>query len=405
MAVSVYSVSQISGYIKNMFVTDYLLNQVCVKGEISNCKYHYSGHIYFTLKDEGASLSCVMFSASRKGLGFKLEEGMQVKVTGQISTYEKGSSYELFARLIEQDGRGDLYMQYELLKKELEERGLFADEYKQPIPKYITRLGVVTASTGAAIHDIINISSRRNPYVQVYLYPAQVQGEGAAATIVKGIETLDAMGLDCIIVGRGGGSIEDLWAFNEEIVAQAVFDCGTPVISAVGHETDFTIVDFVADLRAPTPSAAAELAVFDYKEFIDKCESYRRRMSRVMERELSDFKNRISLYKLMLEKGNPSNRLIEQKRRLIDLNNRIDNIMMDRLGAAKHRLAVLSERLNGNSPLTKISSGYAFVTLQNGERLKSVAQVSAGDRINISLADGQITAVAAECRKSSVYKA
>lgn len=397
MASKVYSVSQISGYIKNMFVTDYLLNSVCVSGEVSNCKYHTSGHLYFTLKDEDAAISCVMFSAARKGLKFRLSEGMMVRVSGTISVYERDGRYELFARMIEQDGKGNLYLQFERLKEELEDRGLFADEYKHKIPRFARRIGVVTASTGAAIQDIRNISARRNPYVQIYLYPAQVQGIGAAETIVRGIEALDSMGLDCIIVGRGGGSIEDLWAFNEEIVAQAVFDCSTPVISAVGHETDFTITDFVADMRAPTPSAAAELAVFDYYAFVESLESYRHRLDRVMERNLISLKNRVSVYKMILEKGHPSRKLEERKQLLNDADNRIRAAMERRLSDNKHRLAVLMEKLKGNSPLSKISSGYAFVTKENGERLKSIKQISSGDRIYVNLADGRISAVVEEC--------
>ncbi len=396
MAVSVYTVSQISGYIKNMFVTDYLLSSVCVSGEISNCKYHYSGHIYFTLKDETACISCVMFAGNRRGLNFKLEEGMKVKVTGTVSIYERDSKYELFAGKIEQDGQGDLYLRYEALKQELEDRGMFSPEYKQSVPRFATKVGIVTASTGAAIQDIINVSSRRNPYVQLYLYPAQVQGTGAAETIVKGIEVLDTMGLDCIIIGRGGGSIEDLWAFNEEIVAQAVFDCETPVISAVGHETDYTIVDFVSDMRAPTPSAAAELAVFDYYEFINSCENYKYRLSRIMERSLNTLKNRISVYQMMLEKGHPSKRLEEKKAALKDFEGRIKISMEHKLITDRHRLAVLTERLKGSSPLSKISSGYAFVTKSTGERLKSIEQVCVGDEVYINLADGRIRAIVEE---------
>ncbi len=260
---SIYSVTQVNSYIKNMFVQDYLLSRISVRGEISNCKYHTSGHIYFTLKDKSGTLSAVMFAGQRKGLNFQLQEGQQVIVTGSIDVYERDGRYQLYAREIKKEGIGDLFERFQKLRDELEDMGMFAAEYKQPIPKYAKTVGVVTASTGAAIRDIMNISARRNPYVQLVLYPALVQGEQAKYSIVKGIKTLDAMGLDVIIVGRGGGSIEDLWAFNEEIVARAIFECSTPVISAVGHETDVTIADYVADMRAPTPSAAAELAVFD----------------------------------------------------------------------------------------------------------------------------------------------
>lgn len=265
---SVYSVSQVNTYIKNMFAQDFALNRIQVKGEVSNLKYHTSGHIYFTLKDGGSALAAVMFAGRRAaGLKFRMQEGQQVIVRGSIEVYERDGRYQLYAKEIEPDGTGDLYRRFVELRDRLEEMGMFAGEYKQPIPRYARTVGIVTASTGAAIRDIMNISARRNPYVQLVLFPAQVQGEGAVPSIVKGIEVLDRMGLDVIIVGRGGGSIEDLWAFNEEAVARAIFACRTPVISAVGHETDVTIADYVADLRAPTPSAAAELAVFDYAQF------------------------------------------------------------------------------------------------------------------------------------------
>ena len=257
MAGSIYSVAQVNSYIKNLFVQDFLLNRISVRGEVSNCKYHTSGHIYFTLKDKSGTLSAVMFAGQRKGLTFQLQEGQQVVVTGSIDIYERDGRYQLYAREIKRDGVGDLFERFQKLRDELEEMGMFAAEYKKPIPKYAKTIGIVTASTGAAIHDIINITARRNPYVQLILYPALVQGQDAKFSIVNGIRTLDSMGLDVLIVGRGGGSMEDLWAFNEEIVARAIFECETPVISAVGHETDVTIADYVADLRAPTPSAAA----------------------------------------------------------------------------------------------------------------------------------------------------
>ena len=284
MARSIYSVKQINAYIKNMFTQDYLLGSVSVRGEVSNCKYHSSGHIYFTLKDKGSVLQAVMFAGMRGGLSFTLKEGQQVVVTGNVDVYERDGKYQLYAKRIVRDGTGSLYEQFEALKRELEERGLFAREYKQPIPRYIRTLGIVTADTGAAVRDIIDIAGRRNPHVRLILYPARVQGEGAADSIAAGLEALERLGVDCIIVGRGGGSIEDLWAFNEEKTAQAVFDCSVPVISAVGHETDYTITDFAADLRAPTPSAAAELAVYEYRTFLADLEERKRRMAEAMRR-------------------------------------------------------------------------------------------------------------------------
>ena len=277
---NVYTVAQVNTYVKNMFSQDYLLNRIYVRGEVSNCKYHGSGHIYFSLKDESGSISCVMFAGWRKGLAFPMRDGQRVIVLGSVSVYERSGSYQLYAKEIIPDGTGRLYEEYERLRRELEEMGMFAQEYKQPIPFYVKRLGIVTAPTGAAVQDIRNVALRRNPYVQLILYPAQVQGEGAADSIVRGIEALDRLGVDVLIVGRGGGSIEDLWAFNEEKVARAIFNCQTPVISAVGHETDTTIADFAADLRAPTPSAAAELAVTDMRGLLTRMQTYQRSFSR-----------------------------------------------------------------------------------------------------------------------------
>ena len=248
---SVYSVGQVNSYIKNMFTQDFMLGRIYVKGEVSNCKYHTSGHIYFSLKDETGTIACVMFAGQRGGLAFRMREGQQVIVLGSVNVYERDGRYQLYAKEIILDGAGLLYEKFEKLKQELEEMGMFEQEYKRPIPPFASTVGIVTAPTGAAIRDIIHIASRRNPYVQLYLCPALVQGEDAAESIADGIRRLDAFGVDVIIVGRGGGSIEDLWAFNEEIVARAIFACQTPVISAVGHETDTTIADYVADLRAP----------------------------------------------------------------------------------------------------------------------------------------------------------
>ena len=283
---NIYSVGQVNTYIKNMFTQDFMLSRISVKGEVSNCKYHTSGHIYFSLKDETGTINCVMFAGQRRGLAFAMKNGDKVVVQGSVSVYERDGRYQLYAREISLEGAGLLYEKYLALKQDLEEMGMFAPEYKQPIPRFIKILGVVTAPTGAAIQDIRNISYRRNPYLQIVLYPALVQGDGAVRSIVRGIQMLDAYGVDVMIVGRGGGSIEDLWAFNEEEVARAIFNCETPIISAVGHETDTTIADFVADLRAPTPSAAAELAVCDYRSVEEGFREYEKKFQHSLERHL-----------------------------------------------------------------------------------------------------------------------
>lgn len=389
---SIYTVSQVNSYIKNMFTQDFALNKISVKGEVSNCKYHPSGHIYFTLKDGGSQIGAVMFASQRKNLGFRMEEGQQVVAEGTVDVYERDGKYQLYARSVTLDGTGDLFRRFEQLRNELEEMGMFDGCYKQPIPRYAKRVGVVTASTGAAIRDIMNISARRNPYVQLILYPALVQGAEAKYSIVKGIQTLDRMNLDVIIVGRGGGSIEDLWAFNEEMVARAIFECGTPVISAVGHETDVTIADYVADMRAPTPSAAAELAVFDYSQFEAQTDLYRRTLNRGMERRLERVRYRLNQDVLRLKMHHPERQLNEKRQRLADLEDRMGRIMERRVTAGRHRLALLAGRLQSLSPLEQISRGYGFITDDGGKRLESVSQVKPGDRITVRVRDGRAVA-------------
>lgn len=394
---SVYTVSQVNAYIKNMFVQDFALNRISVKGEVSNCKYHTSGHIYFTLKDGKGTIQAVMFASQRRGLKFSLAEGQQVVARGSVDVYERDGKYQLYVNQMELDGTGDLFRRFELLRNELEEMGMFAPEYKRPIPRFARTVGIVTADTGAAVRDIMNIAARRNPYVQLVLYPALVQGAGAKESIVRGIETLDAMNLDVIIVGRGGGSIEDLWAFNEEEVARAIFACETPVISAVGHETDVTIADYVADMRAPTPSAAAELAVFDYAGFAAELMSYQNRLDRSMGIRLERAKERLKRDTLKLQYQHPGRQLREKKQRLADLENELFKTMENRLREQKHRLALAAGRLDGLSPLKKISNGFGFLTDEKGNKIESAALVSRGDRITIRLQDGSVRAEVQDC--------
>ncbi len=387
-----YSVGQVNRYVKNMFTQDFFLQKIYVKGEVSNCKYHTSGHIYFSLKDETGTMSCVMFAGHRRGLAFSMKDGDKVIVGGSVDVYERDGRYQLYAKEITLEGAGALYERYLALKQELEEMGMFAGEYKQPIPKFIRRLGVVTAPTGAAVQDIRNISYRRNPYLQIILYPALVQGAGAAESIVKGIRMLDGLNVDVIIVGRGGGSIEDLWAFNEEIVARAIFECRTPVISAVGHETDFTIADFVADLRAPTPSAAAELAVNDYRSVVESVSVYRQRMYRAMSTRLDFYRSRLANFSTKFGYLSPEYRLREQRQRLADVESSLQNAMEGKLKENRHRLSLYVERFTGLSPLRKLNQGFSYVADQEKRTLTSVKQVKNGDTIYISVTDGTIEA-------------
>lgn len=388
----VYSVTQINVYIKNMFKQDFVLNRVSIKGEISNCKYHTSGHIYFTLKDENGTISAVMFAGQAKSLSFKLNEGQKVIVNGRIDVYERDGKYQLYANEITLDGAGDLYKRFEELKNELEEMGMFSSEYKRKIPAFSRRVGIVTASTGAAIQDIINISKRRNPYVQLILFPALVQGENAKYSITKGIEILDKMNLDVIIVGRGGGSIEDLWAFNEEIVVRTIFNCNTPVISAVGHETDFTIADFVSDLRAPTPSAAAELAVADINLIEERIFSYNYVLNQNFERIIDNRRNLLDKYNLKLNYLNPINQINDKRQRTMDLEDKLNYAIKNKLNYKKHELAILSERLNGLSPLSKLYQGYAYAENSKGKSISTIHNIELNEHLKLHLSDGVIEA-------------
>lgn len=389
---SVYTISQLNAYIKNMFTQDYLLQALFVKGEVSNCKYHSSGHIYFTLKDAKGVLNCVMFAGYRQGLDFKLCEGQQVIVGGTVDVYERDGKYQLYAKQIVLDGAGLLYEKYEQLKRELEEEGMFAQEYKQPIPRFIKTLGVVTADTGAAVRDIIQIASRRNPYVQIILYPAIVQGDAAAESIVKGIRALEKHGVDVMIVGRGGGSIEDLWAFNERAVAQAVFDCSVPIISAVGHETDTTIIDFVADLRAPTPSAAAELAVTDIRDILDNLEAGKSTMEKLMRRHLQAGREHIKQYELQLRYLSPANRIRDRKMRCVQAEECLQKRMKEILLCKRQELAIYMERMKGLSPIQKLNSGFSYVEDEKGKNIRSIKQVKEGQSVKIRVSDGVIHA-------------
>lgn len=395
---NVYTVAQVNAYIKNMFTQDFMMQSIFVKGEVSNCKYHSSGHIYFTLKDEKGSIACVMFAGNRAGLRFRMEEGQQVVVFGTIDVYERDGKYQMYAKQIALDGAGVLYERFERLKEELEELGMFAPEYKQPIPRFIQKLGVVTAPTGAAVQDIINITTRRNPYVQIILYPAIVQGDQAAQSVVNGIHALERLGVDVMIVGRGGGSIEDLWAFNEKIVAQAVFDCCVPIISAVGHETDTTIIDYVADLRAPTPSAAAELAVYDVNQFLltlDGCED---ELMRCMENRLEAARLKYRNLELQLQHVSPQGKLTEQRNQMKQLAQRLQSSMERRLTGSRHEWDVYFEKLKGLSPLDKLKQGYSYSTYGEGKTLKDITDVNPEDAICVYVGNGRIDATVQETR-------
>ena len=395
----VYSVSSVNQYIKNMFSREYALSVVFVRGEISNCKYHSSGHIYFSLKDETSQITCVMFRGDRGGLDFRMENGQEVVVGGSISVYERDGKYQLYAKKIVSVGDGLLSERYEQLKKKLEQAGYFDEDRKLPIPTYVRRVGIVTAKTGAAVQDMIQIATRRNPYVQLYLYPAKVQGEGAAETIAAGVSYLDEFGVDVIIIGRGGGSMEDLWAFNEESVADAVYQCRTPVISAVGHETDYTIADFVADLRAPTPSAAAELAVYDVRQVMDELYAYKDRLARCVLAKVDYDRDHLNSAESRLRYMNPLNQIMQKRQYMAELEDRLQRTMMQLVKDRRHSLLLLAGRLDAMSPLKHLACGYAYVADEQDQMVDSVKKVKKKDMLTLTLTDGRIRAQVEEVQE------
>ena len=394
------SVSQVNMYIKNMFMRDYRLNDISVKGEISNCKYHSSGHIYFTIKDKTSQLSCVMFASMRKNLEFNLEEGQSVIVDGNISVYERDGKYQLYARNITKEGFGKLYEEYEKLKKRLLEEGLFDKSKKRKIPAYAAKIGVVTARTGAVIQDICNVSNRRNPYVQIILYPAKVQGTGAAETIIKGIKYFEKTDVDTIIIGRGGGSIEDLWAFNDEKLARVIAGCKKPIISAVGHETDTTIADYAADLRAPTPSAAAELAVYSYRETVIALREAGHSLRWQMENILKIKKLKLAGYITVIQHESPKNLINDRRMFVADMQEKMENLMRQKLVSSKHQLELYIQEMKGLSPLYKLQGGYAYVSDESGRNIKSVDELKKGEQINLAFKDGYAKAVISSKKKA-----
>lgn len=394
------SVSQVNMYIKNMFMRDYRLNDISVKGEISNCKYHSSGHIYFTIKDKTSQLSCVMFASMRKNLEFKLEEGQSVIVDGNISVYERDGKYQLYARNITKEGFGKLYEEYEKLKKRLLEEGLFDKSKKRKIPAYAAKIGVVTARTGAVIQDICNVSNRRNPYVQIILYPAKVQGTGAAETIIKGIKYFEKTDVDTIIIGRGGGSIEDLWAFNDEKLARVIAGCKKTIISAVGHETDTTIADYAADLRAPTPSAAAELAVYSYRETVIALREAGHSLRWQMENILKIKKLKLAGYITVIQHESPKNLINDRRMFVADMQEKMENLMRQKLVSSKHQLELYIQEMKGLSPLYKLQGGYAYVSDESGRNIKSVDELKKGEQINLAFKDGYAKAVISSKKKA-----
>lgn len=399
----VYSVKDVNRYIKNMFDNDLLLRNLQVQGEISNVVYHSSGHIYFTLKEEGTAIKGVMFKTYReRGLGFRLQNGQKLVISGFISVFERDGQFQLYATAISLDGRGNLYEAYEQLKQKLYEEGLFDFEVKKEIPKFPKKVGIVTAKTGAAIQDIINIAKRRNPYVQLCLYPAQVQGEGAAQTIVAGIKKLDTMGMDTIIIGRGGGSMEDLWAFNEEIVARAIYEAHTPIISGTGHEIDNTIADYVADLRAPTPSAAAELAIPDIMTTLRQVAQYEQQLKQRVQQNLNVTLQKIQMLSVKLERLSPENSLHNQMMYLDNLQDRLMALVKQNFTEKQQKCILIATKLHGLSPTAKLVGGFGYIEREDGKALKSITDVERNHTISVTVWDGKVDAVVTQIHESTM---
>lgn len=389
MTYNAISVSQLNKYIKTKFEEDEYFTNVLVEGEISNCKHHYTGHIYFTLKDENSLIKSIMFKTYTSHLDFKPEDGMKVMVLGSVSVFERDGTYQLYAKAMKQLGKvGDLRAAYEELKAKLEKEGLFEAKHKKTIPMMPQTIGVLTSNTGAVIRDIINVSTRRNPNVHIRLFPVPVQGEGAASKIAEGIRFMNQKKLaDILIVARGGGSLEDLWPFNEEVLARAIFASEIPVISAVGHETDFTIADFVADLRAPTPSAAAELAVTDITELKQNLQKYQNRYKQALLRKTQLM--RLQYEKCMANKAfTGAIQKIQEQYMIVDRNIKsIEHSIEQKLKQEKANAQKLMLKLDALSPLKTLTRGYGIVTL-NGKTAKSVKELKVGNEVQIRLQDG-----------------
>ena len=412
-----YSVSEVNNRIKNLIAGDFALNNISIKGEISNCKHHDNGHIYFTLKDERSNIKAVLWK-TRPRPDFTLEDGMKVIVRGSISVYEAGGYYQINALEIKKDGVGDLYLKLAELKKEFAEAGFFAEYHKKKIPEFARRIGIVTARTGAAIQDIIHISKDRNPYVELFLYPALVQGDGAVASIVKGIKTLDALDLDVIIIGRGGGSIEDLWAFNEKETVEAVFSSNTPIVSAVGHETDDTLTDLTADRRAATPSDAARIAVCEWSYIQERISGYELVLADVLSRRIDILKNKTENYRLKLKAHSPESILELQKRKVRVFKENLNRILKNRLNIyaselsrnsdkllmimdrnismERQKISAYADKLEALSPLKSLSRGYGYVEDEKGKRVNSINDIEVDESIKIYFTDGSARAMIKE---------
>jgi len=397
------SVSQLNEYVRRSLASDPMLQQIVITGEISNFKAHSSGHLYFSLKDEGAAIACVMFRQAASTLRFRPENGMSVRLFGSVSMYTKTGSYQFYAERMEQAGMGELYLRFEAMKERLMKEGLFDASLKKPLPLLPRGVGIITSKTGAVLHDICTVSWRRNPGMPLYLCPVKVQGEGAAQEIAAAIRQMDAMPeAEVLIVGRGGGSMEDLWPFNEECVARAIAECKTPVVSAVGHETDYTIADFVADVRAATPSAAAELCVQPREALLAAVKQQRERMAQLLLNRVGAMELRLGTLKGRLEMLSPAGRLERYALSLDGLKKRMDSCMQRSFTDNRHRLEQAILRLNASSPVQSLRRGYALL-IQGESLVRSVKEVREGQRLQVRLHDGTLGVLVEKTEGTKVY--
>jgi exodeoxyribonuclease VII large subunit len=389
MYIKTLTVSALNNYIKKVLDNDFILSNSNITGEISNFKIHSSGHIYFSLKDEHSKINCIMFRSAAKGLNFMPENGMKVVVKGRVSVYEKDGAYQLYCDEMKPEGMGELYIAFEKLKSKLQNEGFFDEEHKRPIPAYANKIGVITSPTGAAIRDIINVTKRRNRNVELVIYPALVQGINASKDIIKGIENLNRIeDIDIIILARGGGSIEELWCFNDESLALAVYNSKKPIITGVGHEIDYTIVDFVGDRRAPTPSAAAEIAVFNLQEFKSKILSYKNTMSAIINMILIEKKSKLDLMKKNLSTNSPRVRIVNEYNNIDRLREIINIKIKRRIEKDKERLGKANALLSAHNPLNILNKGYAIIEDNNRNVISNIGVLKEAGSIKVTLKDG-----------------
>ncbi|WP_411679227.1 exodeoxyribonuclease VII large subunit [Clostridium thailandense] len=389
MYIKTLTVSALNNYIKKVIDNDFILSNSSVKGEISNFKLHSSGHMYFSLKDEMCKMNCIMFRSAAKNLTFIPENGMKVVIKGRVSVYEKEGTYQFYCDTIEPDGIGELYLAFEKLKNKLQNQGLFDEEHKKPIPRYAKKVGIITSPTGAAIRDIINVTRRRNKSMELLIYPALVQGVNASKDIIKGIETLnDIEDVDLIILARGGGSIEELWSFNDEDLAYSVFKSKKPIITGVGHEIDYTIVDFVSDRRAPTPSSAAELAVFNLEEVQNKILSYKSILNTDIQMNLNNRRSKLELLKKNINSLNPSIYIVNEYNNIDRMKELIKIKINTKLNKEKETLGKINALLSAHNPLNILNKGYSIVEDENKNLVSTILRLKELEKVKVILKDG-----------------